>query len=655
MFNKIRNIFVAGFICSVFAGPQAAYASAGPLNAERLREKLDAFMPQAMEQARIPGAAVVVTYGDALLFSKGYGYADLERQTPMDPAQTVLRLGSLTKTLTAAAVLQLTETEALHMHTDIRELVPGLSYKPFSESPITLHDLLTHTAGLDEAIHQIAAASPDETVPLQAFLRHYLRTQPPVREAGTQYAYSNAGIGLAALAVESASGLAYQNYVKQHLLAPLDMASAGFNAAPSAASARAYTDVNGSYEVIPPSYPNIPAAGGISATAEDWSRFMIALANEGRYGGKQVLGQEGITAMAARQYTEHPGLEGIGYGLFRNRLDDGRLVWFHNGDIDGFAARMEMVPADGLGILVVLNGSPGDRPLREHITRLITEMLPAPAPDQALPSDGPGYPERELKQSGIVYGAPLHEYEGRYTLSLAPHRGPGKWLYWLGYQNFTVQSSADGLLISGPLPDEMASGDQRLFREDGNGLFKDGQSGETVFFRRNGIDGKGGGDDGDGGLQLVFPAGVSIERQSGLLNLPLLNLCIYLTLFLFWIALTVALTAQAVRRLIRRKVRPKGWAPAFSVSGLLSVYLIGQLLYGNSQALTQGYPLWYAQSFLSLPLLGAAPACALAFLAMEKSSPYLSVTRRARAFAALTVLAYAGSLVFLLKWGMLSI
>ncbi|MFP7285680.1 serine hydrolase domain-containing protein [Shouchella clausii] len=638
IFNRWKIGMLAAIIAVLCIAPIKAYAADTPVSVEQLEQKLELLIPSAMEESHIPGAAVVVTWQDRVLFSQGYGYADLEQKIVMNPQQTILPLGSLTKTLTAAVAVQLAHQQALDLHTDIRSYMKDISLALYSDEPITLHHLLTHTAGLDKAIYGMTAKTPDKMVDLGVYLQGYLQNQPPVRKPGQRYAYSNTGLGLAAYLVEAASGLPYEEYVARSLFHPLNMPSAAINAQPSAATARSYQYDGNSFMQLPYSYINLPGAGGVSTTPEEWAHFMIALLNEGRYQGKQVLTADMVETMQARQYTEHPALEGIGYGLFRSRLPGGQLALWHNGDVDGFSAKMELLPAEQLGILVVTNAPSDNGSFHSQVVKLITDMLPD------TPWRAPQTGTEELSKFGIVDDVSLETYKGTNTLALAPKRGWGKWFHWLGYRDFQVESGKEGLWISGPVPDGESADAKRWFQQVGDGLFQNEQSGEYVFFRR--------GDDRK--LQLVFPQGVTIEQQTSGWQHPRLAFITYVVIGLFWMTSFIAFILHIVWNRIRKKPKSHRLAPAIWLSGLLSLYLVGQLLYGNSEAITHGYPIWFAWGFLSLPILALLPAYALVATAW-RTAMVSAQDRIYKIFTAVAVMMLIISLIFLNYWNMLSI
>ncbi|OKP84977.1 hypothetical protein A3842_07465 [Paenibacillus sp. P3E] len=617
---------------SIFGGVSAAQAASGDdaMTQERLEATLTPLLSGIMKADHIPGTAVVVTKDNRIVFSKGYGYADMEKQIPVNPAQTVMRIGSLTKSITAAAAMQLQEQGKLSMDKNINTYLTSFKVPLYKNHPITLHQLLTHTAGLDEAIYHLAAQSPDKVIPAGSFLRQYLDKQPPVREPGTEYAYSNAGVGLASFLIEQVTGGTLETYMKHSLFDPLQMPSASLlHQENDRNMAKSYQYQKGKYQEIPYSYLNLPGAGALSVIPDEWAHYMMALLNEGGYREQHILKRTSINEMQARQFTEHPDVEGVGYGLFRNRLKSGLLSLSHTGDIDGYSAKMELIPKYRLGIFVVSNAVSSGKPLRDQVTDAIVRLLP-----------------EEQKQAAPIVSTPspdLEQYVRTYTIGLGPQHGWGKWFRWLGGRNFEVQSTGKSLLVNGVFPEGTGSEQTKTYIPAGTGLFRDKDSGDFIWFHRQ-----------HGPWKLTFIQGVTIKEEPPFVQQPSTLLAVYAGVGLLWIFITIIALARSLLRLMLRK-RPHGPGHVGCIAAVFSVFLIGQFLYGNSQVMTFGYPAWYAWGFSSLPFLASAAAIALAVrtASLHRSNP--AQHRLVMYGRYLLALMSFGYTFFLFYWNMLSI
>ncbi len=302
-------------------------AAAGPLMPEALEAFFDAELTRQMADEGLVGATVAVVQGDDLTFAKGYGYADLAAGTPVDVDRTLFYFGSDGKLFTWTAVMQLVEQGRLDLHADINTYLDFEIPATFPE-PITLHHLMTHTAGFEEQLAALFEGEEADLLPL----RHFLVRNRPARvyPPGEIYAYSNYGTALAGYIVTRASGERYEDTITTHLLAPLGMAH---SAAVQPLPPELAPDLSLGYQVrdgVPEAreFEWVAAApcAAIRATAPDVARFMRAHLN-----GGCILQPETLEEMHRRQFAHHPALFGSAYGFVDSRFNGQRLLW-HMGE-----------------------------------------------------------------------------------------------------------------------------------------------------------------------------------------------------------------------------------------------------------------------------------------------------------------------------------
>src|SRR3972149_2318134 len=166
----------------------------GPTDPAELEAFLDDLFAKDLEEYHVAGAAVSVVKDGELFFAKGYGYADIENKIPVDPEQTVFRIGSVGKAITWTAVMQLVEQGKLDLDADINTYLDFRIPATYPE-PITLAHLMSHSAGLDEFFFGTTAPTAEEVLPLGEYLRTNLPTR--VRPPGVISAYTNYGVALA--------------------------------------------------------------------------------------------------------------------------------------------------------------------------------------------------------------------------------------------------------------------------------------------------------------------------------------------------------------------------------------------------------------------------------------------------------------------------
>ncbi len=196
-----------------------------PLDQADLTAFFDGILPLQLERSDIAGASVLVMKDGNVLLAKGYGYADVKSKKPVDPASTIFRLASISKLFTWVSVMQLEEQGKLNLDTDVNQYL-DFQIRPAFNKPITLRNLMTHTGGFEETIDDIIITDPKKAVSLRDYL---IRNQPMrIYPPGEIPAYSNYGVGLASYIVQRASGEPFEQYVQEHIFAPLGMTHSSF-------------------------------------------------------------------------------------------------------------------------------------------------------------------------------------------------------------------------------------------------------------------------------------------------------------------------------------------------------------------------------------------------------------------------------------------
>ncbi len=196
------------------------------ITSEQLVAFFDTFFSGAIEENIIPGAVIAVVQKDNLLFSGGYSYADLEKRDKVSPSETIFFVESVSKSFTAKAVMQLVDEGLIDLEADVNDYLSGFQLPDIYKQPVTVTDLLVHTAGFDDTDIGAYAKSEAGVTPLGEYLKHNLlaRVMPP----GEVVSYSNHGYALAGLMVEEVSGIPFIRYMDQHILGPLEMTSSSF-------------------------------------------------------------------------------------------------------------------------------------------------------------------------------------------------------------------------------------------------------------------------------------------------------------------------------------------------------------------------------------------------------------------------------------------
>ena len=343
-------------------------------SASGLGSLLDSVVPAAMAAERIPGAVVTVVSAGRVIFSKGYGFADVAARRPMTDS-TIVRIGSISKVMTAVAVAQLVDRGRVSLDSSVTVYLRDLRIQTRDRTPTTVRHLLTHTAALDEIRPGPMADGQASVQPLRDFLRPRLVQYAP---PGTATAYSTYGMSLAGVIVEDVSGLPFERYLVDSIWRPLGMTRTSITI-PEALRGQTATpyDVEGDSAVRAPwEWYHTTPASSVNSTASDMARFMIA-----QLAGRNAIMSERMTReMQREQVTMHPMLPGYGLGWQQIRRMNGDRGVQHGGDVAGFSSLMTLLPGRRLGVFVAGHREGSD--LRYTVTRAVLDHL-APAPDPA--------------------------------------------------------------------------------------------------------------------------------------------------------------------------------------------------------------------------------------------------------------------------------
>jgi CubicO group peptidase (beta-lactamase class C family) len=348
-----------------------------------------------MAERGVPGAALAVVHDGEVIRLAGYGQADAAGR-PVTP-QTPFRIGSLTKSFTALAIMQLVEEDKVALDAPVQRYLPWFRLAdPDASARITVAHLLHQTSGTPASVLDETIADP--TLSLEAYVRR-LAAVTPDRPVGSSFAYSNANYNTLGLIVERVSGLPYAEYVQQNILTPLQMTNSFATAiSPTAAApAQGHVWLFGQTVAMPDHFSaaNLPA-GYISASVEDLAGYLIAQMSAGQAAPARVLSPEGFARMhragpnAVPNPTPELAAAGYGYGMGWGRLTyAGVRAVFHNGSDARFTTYAVMLE-NGWGFVLLLNAASAvadEEPIEtmaQGVTRLLYGIEPA-APADTLP------------------------------------------------------------------------------------------------------------------------------------------------------------------------------------------------------------------------------------------------------------------------------
>ena len=465
--DLIGRPFIAALVCALATAPAAHAQEAAPpaLVAADVAAFADGYFPTEMERAGIAGLSVTVVKDGQVLLSRGYGLADRAGGRPMT-AQSLVRIGSISKLFAWTAVMQLVERHQLDLDADVQKYIDFELPRTFAQ-PITLRNLMTHTAGFEETFHGMWAGEGESMD-----LRDYLVARVPARlnPPGAVAAYSNYGATLAGYIVQRVSGEPFDAYVQRHILQPLAMTHTTFTQPVPAALAPALS--LGYDQAADPARPferiRVAPAGSASASAEDMARFMRAELADGSLDGGRILQPGTLATMQTAQWWPQPHAPAMALGFWEDGGYGTRVIG-HGGDTQWFHSGLYLLPAEHVGVFVSQN-SAGQHILRDtFMRRFMARYFPTPA--AAFP---PGPPPASAVD-GLA---------GHYLASRHGESGPLALLAMLSQTPVAV--SADGTLTDGS---PGLDGRPVKYRWRGDGLWQSPDEPSRRLWFKRGADG----------------------------------------------------------------------------------------------------------------------------------------------------------------------
>jgi CubicO group peptidase (beta-lactamase class C family) len=465
------------------AVPQVSQAH--EMTAADVEAFLDGLMPMQLQREDIAGAVVVIVKDGQVFFRKGYGFADVKARVPVSADSTLFRPGSISKTFTWTAVMQLVEQDKIKLDEDVNQYLDFQIPHTFGR-PVTMRNLMTHTPGFEEVIKDLMVDHASEFPSLQSFVIAHQPNQiyPP----GTIPAYSNYGADLAGYIVQRVSGMPFEEYIQQNMFRPLGIKHGTYlqplpeplKSMMSQGYAVASEDAK-PFELVP---PNPAPDGSLSITGADMAPFMIAHLQHGKYGDVQILQPQTADMMHARQFSADPATNGMALGFYEESRNGLRIIG-HGGDLNYFHSDMHLILEKNLGFFVSYNSAgKGELDVR---TALWTEFL-----NRYFPTLGGSEQAAQTTNSPSVQGKYLSSRRAETTILRA--------LWWV-LAEASVTQNADGTVEVDSIKD--FSGQPKRWRSLGNGQFRESHGDQLLVFKP----------DASGNLELVTEDPVEIFQR----------------------------------------------------------------------------------------------------------------------------------------------
>ena len=373
------TVAIVGLVLSLMhpAIAQEGPATTGDAVPGVSRTEVRRFVEEKMAEFDIPGLALVVVKGPEIALMEGFGLADPATGVPVDAAETVFRIASVSKPLTALAVHRAASDGVLNLDADINDYLE-VTISDFDGTAATTASLLTHTAGFEDRAIGTMTRDADAVEPLG----EWLPSNVPSRLAatGAVHSYSNHGYALAGHVLERATGADFRDYTRTRLFEPLGMHSTTFDAVEPEAAAVGHLGKAGDRTPEDLAYLYNFPAGGAFTTAGDMGNLLLELL--GFEDG--VIDARMRSAMLDPSYRPHPEVPGRTAGGLIERSVAGTRVVGHGGDIGTFAAEFWLVPEQGIGFFFAFNAV--DLEFSDEVVTglldLLVDMEPGSAPPE---------------------------------------------------------------------------------------------------------------------------------------------------------------------------------------------------------------------------------------------------------------------------------
>lgn len=383
-----------------------------------LKEHITWLIRKEMSQHNIQGLSLALVDDQQLIWADGFGFADTAANLPAT-ADTVYRIGSISKLFTTISALQLVEQGKFGLDNQLKEYVSDFSLRTRFEdtTPITLRSIMTHHSGIpSDYLKGMWTTQPHAISSLPALIKDEYAAYPP----HTVFSYSNLGMSLLGVAIQNRAGQEFCRHLQQQLLQPLGMQQTSCSSAlpQTPTTARAYS---GSTQKQEPRLRDTPA-GGLNSSAHDMSRFLRMVLAQGELERQRILKPETVQEMLKPQNSaialDGSFRVGLGWmlgGLGGINIQHAGTVAHHAGATLYHRAQLAVLPEVKLGIIVLSNTDSA----QQSVNTVATEALKLALEIKT----GRKQPERpQLPTGDYLSTAELEAYQGYYATMAGPGR-----------------------------------------------------------------------------------------------------------------------------------------------------------------------------------------------------------------------------------------
>ncbi len=413
-------------------------------SASHVEKFVEDYVLSAMEKHRVAGTTIAMVRNGKLTYAQGFGFSDISEKEKVDVKRTLFRWGSVSKTLTWTAILQLYEKGKISLDADINTYLTDVTIPDTFSEPIRVRDLLAHTTGFEDLIvGHIFEKDTSQVMPLTDYLNRFKpeRVRPP----GQIFSYSNYGTALAGQIVANVSQMSFEDYVERNIFSPLDMNRSTFRE-PLPESfeetmkpeliewiSKSFSPKEQGFKQIDhfTFLSSIGPAGAMSSTAIDMAKFAQAHLQK----CKNLLNEETCLMMRKPQLSmTSVGDFSVNHGFFHHKKIGGHTRFGHNGGTDYFHSEMGIYPDLDFAIVISSNTTTGkdfNKDIESAIVKFLFGEIKSPALD---------------KSAADSLSSDINRFVGTYINTRRPQSNI-EVLYALTLPTITVSKSSDSELL----------------------------------------------------------------------------------------------------------------------------------------------------------------------------------------------------------------
>ena len=352
----LAALVLAGALLASRPGASDATAAGGAATGALDFAAIDHFVQAEMDAQRIPGLALAITEDDRIVHMRGFGKADPSGRA-VSP-QTPFIIGSLSKSITGLAIMQLVEANEIELDAPVQRYIPWFAVGDEGASAqITVRHLLNHTSGLSTKTGRSFQGSGDTSNDALEQAVRELSSVQLTEPVGATHQYSTINYSVLGLIVQSASGQSYERYVHEHIFDPLEM----HRSSTSETEAKQQGLATGHhYWFGRPVAADLPynrgllPAGYLISSAEDMAHYLIAQLNDGQYGGAAVVSPSGTAELHRPAVPTAEADTSYGMGWFVGPVN-GIPAIFHQGETFNYHSNIVLIPKRDQGVVVLMN------------------------------------------------------------------------------------------------------------------------------------------------------------------------------------------------------------------------------------------------------------------------------------------------------------